>query len=267
MTKPPNGLLSLRHHRSRNKEMHMKSLLIFALCATTFPLSVGAQERPRLILQITVDQLRGDLPLRHFDQLGEGGFRYLLENGIYYDNAHHAHANTETVVGHATLATGAHPAAHGMVGNLWCDRKLGRAIYNIEDPDYPILSEDAGVDADTEIDPTQKAAGTDGRSPSAILTTTFSDELSIATQGRAKVFGVSVKDRGAVTMAGHTGKAFWFSKANGQFITSSYYYDAYPDWVDDWNAKDLSRSYAGQTWELLNPKDTYLFRDRDLQAG
>ena len=245
----------------------MKFLRTFALCASVLPVAAVAQERPRLILQITVDQLRGDLPLRHFDQMGEGGFRYLIENGIYYDNAHHAHANTETVVGHATLATGAHPAAHGMVGNLWYDRKLGRAIYNIEDPDYPILSEGAGVDADTEIDPTQKAAGTDGRSPSAILTTTFSDELSIATQGRAKVFGVSVKDRGAVTMAGHTGKAFWFSKANGQFITSSYYYDAYPDWVDDWNAKDLSRSYAEQTWDLLNPKDTYLFRDRDMQAG
>lgn len=87
-----------------------------------------------MILQITVDQLRGDLPLRHREQFGEGGFRYLLERGIHYDNAHHAHANTETVVGHATLATGAHPAAHGMVGNLWFDRKAGRTVYNIEDP-------------------------------------------------------------------------------------------------------------------------------------
>jgi predicted AlkP superfamily pyrophosphatase or phosphodiesterase len=174
-------------------------------------LSAAAQERPRLVLQVTVDRLRGDLIFRHRDQFGECGFRYLLDEGIHYDDAHHAHANTETVVGHATLATGAHPAAHGMVGNLWFDRSAGRTVYNIEDPDYPMLSDGAGVDAGTEIDPTQKAAGTDGRSPSAILTTAFSDELSIATQGWAKVFGVSVKDRGAVTMAGHTGKAFWFS--------------------------------------------------------
>ncbi|MFC3614776.1 alkaline phosphatase family protein [Lutimaribacter marinistellae] len=235
------------------------------LASTALAQDIATQERPRLILQITVDQLRGDLPLRHLDQFGEGGFRYLIENGIHYDNAHHAHANTETVVGHATLATGAHPAAHGMVGNLWFDRTLGRAVYNIEDPDYPLLTGGAGVDAETEIDPTQKAAGTDGRSPAAILTTTFSDELSIATQGRAKVFGVSVKDRGAVTMAGHTGKAFWFSKASGEFVTSSYYYDDYPDWVVAWNDADILQNYLGGSWDLLNPIDSYLFGDRDDQ--
>ena len=70
--------------------------------------ALAETEKPRLILQITVDQLRGDLPARFLDRMGEGGFRYLLEEGIVYGNAHHAHANTETIVGHATLATGAH---------------------------------------------------------------------------------------------------------------------------------------------------------------
>ena len=227
---------------------------------------VETRERPRLILQITVDQLRGDLPLRHLAQFGDGGFRYLLEQGIYYDNAYHTHANTETVVGHATLATGAQPAAHGMVGNLWFDRKAGRTVYNIEDPDYAILSGGAGVDAETEIDPTQIAAGSDGRSPAAILTTTFADELSIATLGAAKVFSVSVKDRAAVAMGGHTGKAFWFSKSAGQFVTSSYYYDAYPAWVEAWNARDVLQGYSGASWELLHPAGGYLFGDRDDQA-
>ena len=140
-----------------------------------------AGEPPRLILQITVDQLRGDLPLRYYDRLGEGGFRYLWENGTVYSNAHHAHANTETIVGHATLATGAHPSLHGMIGNLWFDRETGELTYNIEDSRYPLLTEGADVDKQTEIDPTQKAAGTDGRSPMAILGTTFSDELAIHT--------------------------------------------------------------------------------------
>jgi predicted AlkP superfamily pyrophosphatase or phosphodiesterase len=57
------------------------------------------------------------LPTRCFDRLGEGGLRYLLERGIHYNNAHHAHVNTETIVGHVTLVTGANPAAHGMIGN------------------------------------------------------------------------------------------------------------------------------------------------------
>ena len=226
---------------------------------------VFAKDKPRLILQITVDQMRGDMPMRFANRLGEGGLRYLLEEGIHYDNAHHAHANTETIVGHVTLATGANPAAHGMVGNLWFDRVDGRVTYNIEDPDYPLLTEGAGVDAETEIDPTQKAAGSDGRSPQAILTSTFSDELASLTEGQAKVFGVSVKDRGAVSMAGHAGKAFWFSKADGQFVTSTYYYAEYPQWVTDWNAKDLPQSYAGKAWELMNPIETYLFGDRDDQ--
>jgi predicted AlkP superfamily pyrophosphatase or phosphodiesterase len=224
-----------------------------------------ADEKPRLILQITVDQLRGDLPTRYRDELGEGGFRYLLEHGIHYNNAHHTHANTETIVGHTTLATGANPAAHGMVGNLWFDRTSGKTVYNIEDPDYSILTKGADVDADTEIDPTQKAASSDGRSPKTILTSTFGDELAIETAGGAKIFGVSIKDRGAVSMAGHAGKAFWFSKSAGQFVTSNYYYDEYPDWVVEWNAKGLPQSYSGKSWELLNPIETYLFGDRDDQ--
>ncbi|MFD0980617.1 alkaline phosphatase family protein [Tropicimonas aquimaris] len=223
------------------------------------PVAAGAQERPRLILQITVDQLRGDMPIRHQSQFGEGGFRYLMEAGIHYTNAHHTHANTETIVGHTTLATGANPAAHGMVGNLWYDRSSGRTVYNIEDPDYSILTSGADVDDETEIDPTQRAAKTDGRSPRAILTSTFGDELAVNTAGASKIFGVSIKDRGAVAMAGHAGKAFWFSKSAGEFVTSNYYYDAYPAWVEEWNAKRLPFSYADQSWELLNPVDTYLF--------
>jgi len=220
-------------------------------------------ETPRLVLQITVDQLRGDFIPRYEDRLGEDGFRNLLDRGVYYTNAHYQHANTETIVGHASLATGAVPAAHGMVGNVWFDQELGRQVYNIEDPDYHLLSTDADVDADTEIDPTQKAAKADGRSPAAILASTFGDELALHYGGKPKVFGVSIKDRGAVAMAGHAGKAFWFSKANGEFVTSSYYYDRYPDWVVDWNNREFPSSYAGQSWNLLHDQASYRFGDSD----
>ena len=141
------------------------SMLMLALASPAVAAPSPTFEKPRLVLQITVDQFRGDLPTRYADRLGEGGLRYLLEEGIHYNNAHHAHANTETIVGHVTLATGAHPAAHGMIGNIWFDRTTGVTTYNIEDPDYRLLTEGADVDADTEIDPTQKAATSDGRSP------------------------------------------------------------------------------------------------------
>jgi predicted AlkP superfamily pyrophosphatase or phosphodiesterase len=222
-------------------------------------------ETPKLVLQITVDQLRGDLPGRYLDRLGDGGFRYMMEQGVVYRNAHHAHANTETIVGHVTLATGAYPSVHGMVGNLWFDRETGFTTYNVEDSNYVLLTAGASVDADTEIDPTQAAARSEGRSPAAILTTTIADELRSSNAGQSKVVSVSVKDRGAISMAGHTGTAYWFSKASGDFVTSSYYLDEYPKWVAQWNDKELARHYDGAAWELLNDKETYLFGNTDDQ--
>ncbi len=239
-------------------------LLVAALATGSVSKGIAQEsEKPRLILQITVDQLRGDLPGRYSDRFGEGGFRYLMEHGTVYRNAHHGHANTETIVGHVTLATGADPAIHGMIGNVWLDRTSGELTYNVEDARYPILSEGAGVDKSTEIDPTQRAARSDGRSPSRIMVSTFSDELTLSQGGKSKVFGVSVKDRGAISMAGHTGKAFWFSKNSSEFITSRFYYDRYPEWVADWNAQKLADKYAGKSWRLLHDQSSYLFGDRD----
>ena len=220
-----------------------------------------ASDRPKLVLQITVDQLRGDLPIRFFNRLGKGGLRYLLEEGTHFTNAHYQHSNTETIVGHSTLATGTFPSVHGMVGNVWLDQETGELTYNIEDSRYHMLGKDASVNKKTEIDPTQKLAKTDGRSPKAILTSTFSDELFIANGGRSKIFGVSVKDRGAVSMAGHAGKAFWFSKKSGEFVTSNYYYPRYPQWVTQWNSQNLADRYKNSQWTLSNKSSSYLFAD------
>lgn len=228
--------------------------------------AAGVQEPPRLVLQITVDALRGDLPGRYAHLFGEGGFRYLIDEGVHYTNAHYQHANTETIVGHVSLATGSVPAAHGMVGNVWFDREQGRLVYNIEDPDHHLLTAGADVDRSSDIDPTQKAARVDGRSPATILASTFSDELAVHTNGQAKIFAVSVKDRGAVSLAGHAGKAFWFSKAGGEFVTSSYYYEPYPNWVQAWNAEKPALAYAGTSWELMQEPSEYLFGDSDDRA-
>lgn len=245
---------------------NMRRLIIlgcFSIAALFGSEGVHAADKPKLILQITVDQLRGDLPTRYYERLGEGGFRFLWESGIVYRDAHHAHANTETIVGHTTLATGAHPSNHGMIGNLWFDRETGFTTYNVEDANYRLLTEGASVDADTEIDPTQRAARSEGRSPATILVTTFSDELRSNTGGEAKAIGVSVKDRGAIAMAGHSGTAYWFSKASGEFVTSTYYLDEYPGWVSTFNEKKPAQQYADTTWELLHDKDSYLFGGSD----
>lgn len=231
------------------------------LCSA-LPSSAQDKKKPRLVLQITVDQLRGDLPHRYYSEFGEGGFRYVYEKGVVYEAAFHRHANTETIVGHTTLATGADPSTHGMVGNVWLDRETGKLIYNIQDSRYPLLTKNAGVDSEAEIDPTQRLATSEGRSPAPILVSTFSDELALSNAGKSKSFGISVKDRGAVSMAGHAGKAFWFSKKTGEFVTSTYYYKEYPSWAKAWNAKQIAFSYSGKSWELMHDRSAYLFGNR-----
>jgi len=215
-------------------------------------------------LQITVDQLRADLIQRYSKGYGDDGFNYLLRNGTVFKNAHHRHANTETIVGHTTLATGTDPAIHGMVANLWFDRKNGRQYYNVQDEDFPLLGAQ-GISKDDEIDPTQRAATTDGRSPRAILTSTVSDEVAAYFGPDAKVFGVSVKDRGAISMAGHAGTAYWFSKSEGRFVTSTYYRESYPDWIAAWQDKGLVSAYANTQWTLSQPVENYGFFSRDDQ--
>ncbi|KGM42873.1 hypothetical protein JY97_10935 [Alkalispirochaeta odontotermitis] len=209
----------------------------------------GASPGPRLILQITVDQLRGDLPGRYRDHLGDGGFRYLMEKGTWYVNAHYQHANTETAVGHATLATGADPSRHGIVANDWIDQKTGAFVYNTEDKRHHIIG--------------REAKAHEGVSPRNLLASTISDELVVHTGGRSRAFSVSVKDRGAILPGGHAGKAFWFSKSTGEFVTSTYYYDDYPQWVKQWNAAKPADAYRNKSWELLNDRATYVHGQMD----
>ncbi|GAB3528796.1 alkaline phosphatase family protein [Photobacterium alginatilyticum] len=244
--------------------------LLAVPCYATVPATKNMTEAckatgsaPKLVLQITVDGLRADLIERYKKNFGDSGFRYLMEQGAYYTNAHYQHGNTETIVGHVSLATGAPPSVHGMVGNVWYDRQLERLVYNVEDADYAMLTANAGVNQSTEIDPTQKAAKQDGRSPAPILSTTFSDELAVASNGESKLFSVSVKDRGAISLAGHSGKAFWFSKAQSEFVTSNYYYDQYPAWVNQWNAQNHPARYSKQQWQLSLPAENYTLKEGD----
>lgn len=245
----------------KNNVLHCLALAGVMMTPIT---ALANDHNPKLILQITVDGLRGDLLERYKANFGEDGFRYLMEDGTYYTNAHYQHGNTETIVGHVSLATGAPPSVHGMVGNVWYDRNEERLVYNVEDGKYNMLTSGAGVNKSTEIDPTQKVATQDGRSPEPILSTTFSDELAIASNGESKIFSVSVKDRGAISLSGHSGKAFWFSKAQSEFVTSDYYYDEYPTWVTAWNQQKVPNQYSRKKWALSLPEDKYTLKEGNL---
>lgn len=223
-------------------------IAVLAILAMAVPVPAG-NRAPRLVLQITVDQLRGDLPGRYADRLTEGGFRYLMEKGTWYIDAHYRHANTETAVGHATLATGADPARHGIIANDWIDQKSGAFVYNTEDDRHHIIG--------------REPKAHEGVSPRNLAASTFGDELVVYNGGRSRVFSVSVKDRGAILPGGHAGKAFWFSKSSGEFVTSTYYYDDYPQWVKQWNAARPADAFKSKSWELLNDRATYVHGQMD----
>ncbi|MHC4992435.1 MAG: alkaline phosphatase family protein, partial [Planctomycetota bacterium] len=209
------------------------------------PASAGGPEsRPALVLFITVDQLRGDMPMRALPDLRSGGFRLLLERGVGYTNAHFRHSTTFTAVGHATLFTGGNAPEHGIVGNNWVDPVSGKRVYSCEDHRHLLL------DAET-----QEHQGT---SPRNMTSSTVGDELITASGGVSRVFSVSIKDRGAILPGGHLGKAFWYDSRTGQFVTSSYYYDRTPpQWVSDWNEKRPADAWRDTDWKLLDDVSTY----------
>lgn len=204
--------------------------------------------KPRLVVFITVDQLRGDMPFRFADRFGAGGFRYLLEEGTVYHNAHYRHANTFTAVGHATLATGGNSPQHGIVGNEWYNKDTKVAVYCVEDSNSPVLG---------------AAAGETGYSPRNLTSSTFGDELVLATAGASRVFSVSMKDRSAILLGGHRGKAFWFDETSGHFVTSGHYYADYPAWVAAWNSEGRANAWVGTSWSLLHALETYVYRGQD----
>jgi len=240
------------------------SLALLTLLLTSTPANAGEDGKDiRLVLQLTVDGLRADLLSRSDAQFDEGGFRYLLENGAVFANAHYQHANTETIVGHATLATGAHPSVHGMTGNVWYDAEAGELAYNIEDPDSPMLPVRDEQQSGDQVDPAQKLSRTQGRSPETLLAETLADKLLAWSGGKSRAFGVSGKDRSAVALAGKGGKAFWMSTDSGDFVTSAWYYDSYPDWVAEWNAQRKASAHAGTQWQLLNDNESYILAAQD----
>jgi predicted AlkP superfamily pyrophosphatase or phosphodiesterase len=247
----------------------MARLTIILLLSVVAVAEAGAADDRRdvrLVLQLTVDGLRADLLARNAATFGEGGFRYLLANGTVYANAHYTHANTETIVGHATLATGAQPSTHGMTGNVWYDAESGELSYNIEDPEHLLLPVREEQMSGDQVDPAQRLARTQGRSPRALLAETVADKLLAFSGDRAKAFGISGKDRSAVAMAGKGGKAFWFSTDSGDFVTSTWYYESYPEWVAAWNSMRQADRSAGGAWELLADAASYQLAHQDDRA-
>ena len=202
-----------------------------------------AQENPRLVVGIVVDQMRQDYIPGFSDKFSDGGFIRMINKGFQFRNAHYNYVPTYTAPGHASIYTGTTPSGHGIVGNYWYSREKGLNVYCVSDSDQ------SGVGG----------SDTNGKmSPENLLVSTITDELRLTTRFQAKVVGVSIKDRGSIIPAGHnpTG-AYWFDSKTGNFMTSTYYTDALPEWVEKFNKKKSAAKYLQNTWSPLRPIQEY----------
>jgi predicted AlkP superfamily pyrophosphatase or phosphodiesterase len=208
--------------------------------------NVAQRTRPRLVLLIVVDQFRYDYLERFDDLFVPNGLKRLLRDGASWDNANYDHMPTYTAPGHATLMTGAWPSETGIVGNDWPDRDSGRFVTSVSDTTTLLLS---GEENET------------ASSPRRLLASTLGDELRLQTNGRSKVIGISVKDRSAILPVGrHANAAYWFNQRAGRMVSSNYYFNQLPAWVQSYNDSKPADKFFGARWERLLPESEYLKR-------
>ena len=226
----------------------MKKLFILIVLSLSFA-TISAQqgnklERPKLVVGIVVDQMRYDYLTRFYDKFSDGGFKRLLNDGFNCENANFNHIPTYTAVGHTAIYTGATPNIHGIISNNWYDKFLKKSIYCVDDFNYRAV----GTNKENEQ-----------KSPYRLKTTTITDELRLGQNMNNKTISIGIKDRSAVLPGGHTSNgSYWFiGKDEGKFITSSFYMDQLPKWVNDFNNSGLATKYVSQKWETLYPIDTY----------
>ena len=230
--------------------MRFTLLLIVGLIATqTFAQKANpvkaTDTKPKLVVGIVVDQMRWDYvnKFKSFFKT-QNGFLKMMNQGASCNNNLISYLPTVTACGHTAVYTGSTPAIHGITGNSWYDNIQQRMVYCVEDNSVQAV----GIE--------NSSAGK--MSPLNVWTTTLGDELKLATNFKSKVYGVSLKDRGAIIPAGHAADgAFWYDSKSGNFISSTYYGKTLPTWLTNYNNSKKVDSFYKLGWSLSLPVSVY----------
>lgn len=233
----------MRKHKPYNF-IAIAIIALILISSTSFAQKSEKLPRPKLVVGIVVDQMRWDYLYRYYDRYGNDGFKRMINEGFSADNTNIDYVPTVTAIGHTTIYTGSVPSIHGIAGNDFIINATGETMYCTEDSTVSTVgsTSDAGK-----------------MSPRNLLASTITDELKLATNFRSKVIGVAIKDRGSILPAGHAADAaYWFDGETGNFITSTYYMDKLPAWVEGFNQQKLVEKYLNQGWETLYPIASYV---------
>lgn len=217
----------------------MRRILMIAVLCCGAIAAMGQIERPKLVVGVMVDQMRWDYLYYYYEDYGNDGIKRLLREGFSCENTMITHVPTVTAIGHSSVYTGSVPYFTGIAGNgFMIDGK-------------PVSSCD-----DMSVDGVGTSGKAGHRSPRNMLATTIGDELKQAFDFECKVMGVAIKDRASILPAGHSADAaYWWDSEVGHFVTSSYYMDRLPGWVEKFNRRyntepkfDLNTSNLGVTY-------------------
>lgn len=223
----------------------MKSISIVNTLLFSFfgSLLFSQNDSPKLMVGIVVDQMCYEYLYRFRDHYTEGGFKRLMNEGTNCRTTHYNYVPTYTGPGHASIYTGTTPSNHGIVANDWLDRVANSTVNCVEDQ-------------------TVQTVGSDSKkgmfSPARLKVNTITDQLKLE-RPASKVIAMSIKNRGAILPGGHLSDGtYWFDSKSGDFITSTFYKQELPQWVADFNKKNLPEKSMKQVWNTFFPIERYV---------
>ncbi|HMT67020.1 MAG TPA: alkaline phosphatase family protein, partial [Bacteroidales bacterium] len=220
--------------------------VITVLYLLVLTVSVTAQsayippDKPKLVIGIIVEQMRYDQLERIWEILPDNGLKKMVNEGTFYRNASIDYLSTQAAPGFATISTGASPSAHGITSDSWFHPFNDEMIFCVQD---------------ASASPVGGSFETGLFSPVNLLSSTFADELQMASCGGSKVYGIGMKEMSAIITAGHAADgAFWYDDRTGTWMSSTYYTDSLPPWLMDFNAMMMPQQLLNQQWlPLLDP--------------
>jgi predicted AlkP superfamily pyrophosphatase or phosphodiesterase len=212
---------------------------LLMLPVADIPASSVEQEtaRPKLVVMVVFDQMRGDYLKKWQPLFTDGGFKRLQSDGAWFTNCHYPYAYTLTAAGHASLVTGTSPDKHGIIGNDWYDRANSESVSSVTPP------------------PEEK---TKGVGPYRRKSETVGDVLLRVLMGKGRVASLSIKDRAAILMAAlRANLCYWFDTQTGNFGTSGYYRVNPHSWVTQFNKTRMADQWLDKTWERYDKQMDY----------
>ncbi|HOK61711.1 MAG: alkaline phosphatase family protein [Tenuifilum sp.] len=199
-------------------------------------------EKPKLIVQLVVSQMRFDYISRYWDKFGDNGFKLLVNEGTYCRNARYNYLLTQAYPGLATIATGTNPSVHGIIADKWFNRNTGNEVE---------------ATADDKVNTVGGSFFSGKYSAKNLVTSTFGDELKL-NNANSKVVSIALDAGSAILLGGHSANGmYWFDTEKGLWVSSSYYTDALPAWVDTFNSKGFAKLYTDREWKALQPIQKY----------